>query len=216
MDAHNFEDINVHQVYSQIALHFAQTRAYLWKGVKEFVNSLTPGEAVLDAGCGNGKNMFRRDLKFTGIDTCQEFVKIASQYGETSLGNIIELKFSDNSFDAIICVAVLHHLSTEERRLQALKEFARVLKPGGKLFIQVWAKENNTRKKIDEYDTEKHDCMIPWQPTKRFKLESGEEKVFRYYHLFTQGELASLAKQAGFTIERDFYEKENWGIIGSL
>ena len=160
--------------------------------------------------------MFRGDLKFTGIDTCEEFVTMSSQYGETSLGSILDLQFPDNSFDAIICVAVLHHLSTEERRLQALKEFARVLKPTGELFIQVWAKENNSRKKIQEYDTEKHDCLIPWQPTKRFKLASGEEKVFRYYHLFTEGELASLAEQAGFTIKRDFYEKENWGVICSV
>jgi hypothetical protein len=33
--------------------------------------------------------------------------------------------FRDGTADAVICIAVLHHLATEERRLQALKDMSR-------------------------------------------------------------------------------------------
>ncbi len=42
-------------------------------------------------------------------------------------------------------VAVLHHLSTIERRQKAISELIRVTKPGGKIFIEVWAKEQNPK-----------------------------------------------------------------------
>ena len=50
---------NVVSVYNEIADHFDVTRAYLWKSVKEFINSLDKNSVILDAGCGNGKNMCR-------------------------------------------------------------------------------------------------------------------------------------------------------------
>ena len=144
----NTEEKYVYPIYQEIAAHFSHTRSYLWAGIKKFVEELPPNSEVLDAGCGNGRNMFRSDLNFTGVDTCPALIEIASKYGKTVLGNILELPFEDNSFDAVICVAVIHHLATPTRRLKAIKELNRVLKPNGKLFIQVWALENNTKKHI--------------------------------------------------------------------
>lgn len=48
-----------------------------------------------------------------------------------------------NSIDAILCIAVIHHLSTDERRLQAIPEIISVLQIGGQALIYVWAKEQN-------------------------------------------------------------------------
>ena len=44
-----------------------------------------------------------------------------------------------NTFDGLICVAVLHHLATQRRRVSALKELSRVLAVGGKLLVTVCA-----------------------------------------------------------------------------
>ena len=154
--------------------------------------------------------MFRQDLNFTGIDTCPELAKIASQYGKTFVGNIIDLPFSDNSFDAVICVAVIHHLSTPIRRLKAIKELVRVLKPNGKLFVQVWALENNTKKHIKLIDQNNNqDCLIPWI-NQRLKPPKTWD---RYYHLFKQGELTDIIKNAGLHIHKSYYECENWIVI---
>lgn len=51
------------------------------------------------------------------------------------------LPYRDNSVDAVISIAVIHHLSTQERRRRAISEMVRVLRPTGKCLIYVWAKE---------------------------------------------------------------------------
>ena len=58
----------------------------------------------------------------------------------------LSLPFRDESVDAAVSVAVIHHLATTERRVRALRELARVLRIGGRLIVTVWAMEQRTRK----------------------------------------------------------------------
>ena len=44
-------------------------------------------------------------------------------------------------FDAAISIAVLHHISSPERRQLAVREILRILRPGGRALITVWARE---------------------------------------------------------------------------
>lgn len=68
----------------------------------------------------------------------------------------LNLPFRDQGFDAIISIGVIHHFSTKERRIRAIKEMARVLAPGGQLMIYVWAMEQKNRR------FEKQDVLVPW------------------------------------------------------
>ena len=43
--------------------------------------------------------------------------------------------------DFAICIAVIHHFSSHERRLEACNELLRIVIPGGKVLIFVWAFE---------------------------------------------------------------------------
>lgn len=54
--------------------------------------------------------------------------------------------FRSNAFDVCLCIAVLHHLSTPERRLAGLKELVRVTRPGGLVLVYVWALEQEAKK----------------------------------------------------------------------
>lgn len=63
----------------------------------------------------------------------------------------LSLPFRDESFDAVLSIAVVHHFSTTERRVRAIKELARVLRIGGRLIISVWAMEQKHRKVRDFY-----------------------------------------------------------------
>ncbi len=48
--------------------------------------------------------------------------------------DIHDLKFPDNEFDVVVCISVLEHVSHPET---AIKELARVLRPGGEIWIQL-------------------------------------------------------------------------------
>ena len=85
------------------------------------------------------------------------------------------------------------------KRYAAISELKRITKKNGKIFILVWAFEQDTDSKRK---FENQDSMIPW------KDKSGSIIAWRYYHLFTKKELQNLAGDAYI-----FYERSNWGAI---
>ena len=99
-------------------------------------------------GCGHGKYLgINSTLLKLGSDRCEKLVEIAANKGhEVMVCDNLHLPYRDNIFDAVISIGVIHHLVTGERRAQAVKELARVLRPGGKLLIYVWALEQNHRR----------------------------------------------------------------------
>lgn len=44
--------------------------------------------------------------------------------------------------------AVLHHVASRPRRLRLLRELARVLRPGGRALLTVWASEQEDARKL--------------------------------------------------------------------
>ncbi|XP_023549869.1 alkylated DNA repair protein alkB homolog 8-like isoform X2 [Cucurbita pepo subsp. pepo] len=53
--------------------------------------------------------------------------------------------------DAAISIAVLHHLSTENRRKKAIEELLRVVKKGGLVLITVWAVEQEDKSLLTKW-----------------------------------------------------------------
>ncbi len=101
---------------------------------------ITGGQHVLDAGAGYGQwsvALAAYNKKVTGIDVNPNMVKIsrilARRYALSNVdfmqGALPKLEFDDNSFDFIWCWGVLMFVD----RAATLKEFYRVLKPGGRL-----------------------------------------------------------------------------------
>ena len=68
----------------------------------------------------------------------------------------LNLPLKDESLDAALSIAVIHHIATVERRVRALRELARALRVGGKVMISVWAMEQKHRKFGSQ------DVLIPW------------------------------------------------------
>lgn len=105
----------------------------------EFIRELPAGAKVLDAGCGAFKTLLRLqaarpDLRFYGLDQldvasqCPAGIEFARVNFETGA-----FPFTDAQFDAIFFCHVLEHL---QERMTVLAEFARVLKPGGRIYIE--------------------------------------------------------------------------------
>lgn len=199
------ETLYVQKVYDEIGERFDKSRYKPWEGVMKFLDTLKSESNVLDAGCGNGKNMlYRKDLQFIGCDISKTLLDICkSKKLDVIMSNIINLPFKNDTFDAIICVAVLHHLSSYERRRQAVNEMLRVLKPGGQLFIEVWAAEQKLGRKFIKIDdkSKEHDYFVTWEGDQR-----------RYYHLFDRNEIEKMFIKMFINADIRF-EKDNWQII---
>jgi tRNA (uracil-5-)-methyltransferase TRM9 len=198
-----FEKKHVHDVYATIARSFDATRVAHWGAVKQFLNELPRHAIVLDNGCGNGKYQHhpRTDLHWVAHDVCEELLTIAAKKntgGCYSRANGLHLPYKENAFDACISVAVLHHLSTPERRRQFLDEIHRVLIPGGRACITVWAAEQIRKAKWTVQPN--GDAYIPWNTT----------ETQRYYHLFTRVEMTDLCSGDAWQVISMSYECDNW------
>lgn len=149
----DIEKTYVHKVYDAIAPHFSSTRFAKWPKVASFLHSLDPGSLVLDAGCGNGKYLgLNPNCFFLGCDISSSLVGICKKLGfEVSVGDALSLPYRDNTFDAGISIAVLHHLSNEQRRKRAIAELMRVVKTGERALFTVWAREQENTSLIAKW-----------------------------------------------------------------
>ncbi|XP_046569237.1 uncharacterized protein LOC124277564 [Haliotis rubra] len=156
--ATSMERIHVQEVYEQIAPHFADLKQKAWPKVKHFLKNLEPGSLVADVGCGNGRYLrINSSIYKIGSDVCQPLVQHANRQGhEVITADNLHLPYRDGIFDAVVSIGVIHHFSSHNRRVQALKELTRVLSPGGKLMVYVWAFEQKHRR------FESQDVLVPW------------------------------------------------------
>ena len=192
--------------YNLIAEDFSRTRAKPWEETRFlFDDYLTAGEKVLDLGCGNGRYYeFFKDVQYFGIDNSDKLIKIAKEkYPKANfrIGDSLNLPFPDNYFNKIYSMAVFHHIPSKEFRLQFLKEAKRTLRPNGRLILTAW----KFRNKKERFLSLKYTILkIIGKNKMDFKdvLESWADKTKRYYHLFSKRELSSLARKAGFKIEK--------------
>jgi demethylmenaquinone methyltransferase/2-methoxy-6-polyprenyl-1,4-benzoquinol methylase len=115
--------------------HVWRTRAVSRSGIRE-------GEQVLDVCTGTGKLAFLLSRRVgprgsvTGADFCKEMIELAKIKAGTRYSNVSfvysdaqNVPFPDNSFDAVTVAFGIRNIPDTEA---ALREFKRVLKPGGK------------------------------------------------------------------------------------
>ncbi|KAJ3268690.1 tRNA methyltransferase, has a role in tRNA modification [Terramyces sp. JEL0728] len=204
LEAKDLEKIHVHQVYEEIAEHFSSTRYKPWPVVEEFLLSQPLGAIGADVGCGNGKYIHVNPNVFiSGSDRSSNLIKIVSEKGfEGLVCDGLSLSYRSNAFDFAISIAVIHHFSTAERRLEAIREILRILKSGGSCLIFVWAleQEKNSKRKFETQDE-----MVSW--TKK------DVVYHRYYHLFKAGELDELVKDLPCEILNSGYDRDNHYVI---
>jgi SAM-dependent methyltransferase len=202
----------VHAFYETAASHFAATRHTPWPRVVAFVEGLARGSLVADVGCGNGRLMVPgQGLVWMGVDAsaglCRE--AMARAVGGVCVGDATRAPLRSGAFDAVLSIAVMHHLSTLERRRAAMSQVECLLRPGGRAIVQVWALEQP----VDSRRVFKaSDVMVPW---KLRNEGEGEVTLQRFCHLFVRGELEDLARDAApaCAIDEAWYDRGNWCVV---
>ena len=231
-DGEKYEQEHVHDVYEQIASHFSSTRYKPWPIIERFLKDQPEGSIGLDVGCGNGKYLaVNPNIFIVGSDRSRNLVAIAAKHKPHSvvISDILDLPHSRDAFDFAISIAVVHHLSTYERRIQATRSILEILKPQARALIFVWALEQeSSRRGWSERDEQ--DVMVPWVMRGSRKAvnatqeaqdchganEQSQDKIFhRYYHLYSKGELERDIAAAGGVVVDAGYEKDNWWAIAT-
>lgn len=184
------------EVFDEIAESWYRVRH--WPLLREDLDALAARwqtGKLLNIGCGHGPDFlsFRQGFELHGVDSSPAMLRQGIGYSEKfnfyvnlTISDALALPFADNVFDWAISVATYHHVKGRQERQRAFIELKRVLKPDGEAFLTVWN----------------------WgQP--RFWLKSKEQRVawklrektvYRYYHLFSYGELRRLLIRTGWRI----------------
>ncbi len=179
------------KTYNEIAEEYAKKIEPLasFDYLKKFTNLVKKGW-ILDCGCAAGRDSYilkNNGLKVTGIDLSEKLLNIARKKHpniEFIKADIRKVPFKNNSFDGIWASAVIHHLNYKDM-IKAIKEFKRVLKPGGILFLST------------KYGTKKIN--------KKDKLSINKKREF---FLLTKKDLITLIKKTKLKIIDIKKEKE--------
>jgi SAM-dependent methyltransferase len=106
------------------------------------------GTRLLDVGCGPGLSAAAAAVRGAvpiGLDAAAGMVAVArARYPGIAFqeGDAERLPFADESFDGVVAGFVVNHLPRAER---AVAEFARVLRPGGRVAVTVWDRPERMR-----------------------------------------------------------------------
>lgn len=161
---------------------------------------LSPGDRLLDLGCGAGRHAFqalRMGARVVAFDydegELKDVVNMASAMaGEGQIapggnascvrGDGTRLPYPDGSFDRIIAAEVLEHIPDDET---AIAELARVLRPGGTMAVTVpaWLAER-----------------VCWALSEQYHApaaEGGHVRIYRESELRAKLQAAELQTQGG-------------------
>jgi len=148
------------------------------------------GRRILDLGCGDGLltwTLAARRARVVGIDADRAMLQVASarsapgqgQRPRFVEGRIEQLPFPDGSFDVVVIVAVLCLLAD---RAGAVREAARVLRPGGRLVIGDLGR------------------WSAWAAQRRVKAWLGSQ-LWQSAHFSTASGLSRVVQSAGLVVE---------------
>jgi ubiquinone/menaquinone biosynthesis C-methylase UbiE len=137
---------------------------------------------ILDAGCGTGANLawlarYAGRGRVVGIDLVSTALRFCRErrHHQLAQASITALPFAEHTFDLVTSFDVLSQLPGPRADEQAIREFHRVLRPGGIAFIRVAAHE--------------------W-------IRSDHDTALGVHRRYSLGELTAKTEAAGFRVVR--------------
>jgi ubiquinone/menaquinone biosynthesis C-methylase UbiE len=184
------------EVFDKIAESWYRVRHWplLKKELEELATRWQSGK-LLNVGCAHGPDFlpFSQGFELWGVDSSHAMLKQALRYSakfklyvNLIATDALSLPFPNDTFDWAISVATYHHIKDREERGKAFVELKRVLKPQGEAFLTVW---NHGQ---PGFWLKSKEQQVPWRLKGKI--------VYRYYHLFSYGELRKLLVKTGWEI----------------
>jgi len=201
----------IRDFWTRQAAEYGQSPSVSWSDyrviemeIRELVRRLDDGDKVLDVGCANGFSTIQlasqKAIEIRGLDYLPEMIEQArasmrslpsSMPGKIDfdVGNIMAIPEPSGVYDKVVVIRVVINLGAWSNQLTALRECARVLKPGGVLLlseatIQGWSKLNDLRR----------EWGLPDIPMPGFNSYLDEQKVIDF--MAAELELVELANFA--------------------
>ena len=188
----------VQSFYNENGAHFSKSRKSNWPVTEMYLEKLQAGQCILDVGCGNGRLVtgLPAGVAYTGFDFSKTLLAEATKQFPTQkfvYGDVLDDRIWQGlgTYDAIFCVAVLHHIPEYVQQLYVLKEMKKHLKPGGFIYLSVW---NLWQEKYLRYHLrQKNWAKVPYLDKERFCVA------------FDVQTLADILTDAGWDTQELFY-----------
>jgi SAM-dependent methyltransferase len=167
-------------------MHAAEDRQWWYAGMRAISFALLdgavlpPAARLLDAGCGTGgmAGHLAARARAVGVDLSAEAVRLARARGAAvARAGLMALPFADGTFDCVTSFDVLYHRWVRDDAA-AVREMARVLRPGGHLLLRVPA------------------LKMLW---------GAHDEAVHSRHRYTRGEVRRLLGAEGFEVVRATY-----------
>lgn len=178
---------------------------------------VTPAMKILEVGCGPGyftKLLVATKAQIIAIDISPDLLKYARE--NIRADNVVfknenayQLTYPDQTFDSIIGSSILHHLDID----QALREFHRVLKPGGLIYFtepnmlnpQIFLERHVRFFGKMFYTSPDETAFVRWSLRKKF-VEYGFSQIqispFDFLHPLTPRPCIPLVQSMGNILEK--------------
>lgn len=219
--------------YADAAAEFDATRGSLPPGMLAVVDALPPSaRTILDAGCGNGRlaralERLGQPIDYLGLDADAGLLALAQE--STAALAHVRAGFAPadmaqpnwaqaaagRRFDAVFCLAVLHHMPGEALRAAIVRDLAALLAPEGQLILSAWQFGHSERLRsriapwaeigLTPADVEPGDALLPWDQGRH---------ALRYAHAIEEAEMQRLAQAAGLSVLSLSYADGREGTLG--
>lgn len=199
--------------YKNISL---KKKIYLNSVNKIIIKYLRKKKNILDAGSGDGLRLekIRKKLKnknFSAIEPSKKMYGLFKKNSKIPIKNIglENIKDLNQKFDAITCLwNVFGHVSTNEKRLNILKDIKKKLNPKGYLIFDV-----NNRHNAKQYGIIKIIYRVlvdkfffnEKRGDAKYEIIQENKKVKGNGHLFTIGEIELLIKKSNFQLKKVYF-----------
>ena len=219
------------EFYTRFGDAFSSTRHRIQPGVRRVLERLKGDESILDLGCGNGelaRELVKRGHRgsYLGVDFSLPLLRdaegqpkgLSARFMEVDLTQLAVFRHQlsvEGGWSVITAFAVLHHIPSQDLRLEILRVVNTLLAGDGLFIHSHWQFLNSAKLKarlqpwdavgLSDPQVDAGDYLLDWR--------SGGTGL-RYVHHFDETELGELARASQFQVIDTFYSDGETGNLG--